>query len=463
MKIPALFIALTIACSAQDDASIVRFVNGDQLSGNVQSLSKETLSWESSILKEPAEFGLTHVLDLTLPASLPEGAGEGIGHEAVLEMTNGDSIRGKLSGIADEEIRLNTWYAGELVFRRVIVKSVTISGSSDYVYRGPKDLKEWTPGRDRGGWTFRNGALYTATPGGIAREIQFPEEFSISFDAAWRNSFRPKIIFLSDDIRSDSPKSGYEMVFQGNSVYLKKGGASGYLGQAANIPQLRENEKAKIEIRCSKKSGKIVLYVDGEFVDIWEDSDMDVEKSGKGFHIISQDAAPLKISNIAVSTWDGYVEDLPKLQDAFQGRDFRNGLDFEDGSSKPNAATDDTPPGRMILRNGDTIEGEVLGIKEDNITLKTPFTEITFPIERLKNVVLSKADMETPRLNNGDVRATLADGSRLVFRLDGVEDDTLLGFSQNFGEARFSRAAFTRIEFNIHNRELAAQRNRDDW
>jgi len=81
----------------------------------------------------------------------------------------------------------------------------------------------------------------------------------------------------------------------------------------------------------------------------------------------------------------------------------------------------------------------------------------------LKNLLLKSADMETPKRNKGDVRATLADGSRMVFRLDGVEDKFLVGFSQNFGTARFAKDAFERIEFNIYNREFEGRRFRDDW
>jgi hypothetical protein len=71
--------------------------------------------------------------------------------------------------------------------------------------------------------------------------------------------------------------------------------------------------------------------------------------------------------------------------------------------------------------------------------------------------------METPKREKNDVRATLADGSRLVFRFDGVDGDKLVGFSQHFGEARFSKDAFRRIEFNIYNKAMEAMRLRDDW
>jgi hypothetical protein len=104
-----------------------------------------------------------------------------------------------------------------------------------------------------------------------------------------------------------------------------------------------------------------------------------------------------------------------------------------------------------------------MGIEGDMIKVKTPLSEVTFPIYRLKNIVLKPADMETPILLKGDVRATFADGSRMVFRLDKVRDKKLVGFSQNFGQAEFSKDAFRRIEFNIHDSKMKDMRRSEDW
>jgi hypothetical protein len=70
--------------------------------------------------------------------------------------------------------------------------------------------------------------------------------------------------------------------------------------------------------------------------------------------------------------------------------------------------------------------------------------------------------MEEAKLYAADVRATLADGSRMVFRLDGVEENALIGFSQNFGTARFRKDAFKRIEFNLYPKAGEPTRLGDD-
>ena len=466
MKIPVLLLALAVTSRAEGESSVVRFSNGDQLTGELVSLTGEGLTWRSQLLKEPAEFALKHVLDLSLPVGAPPADRPAVAHEAILEMTNGDSIRGQLAGINDSEIRLSTWYAGEIAVRRVNVKSVQISSVSDIHYRGPNSIEEWTQGDGGDSWTFRGGALLAASPGGIAREIDFPEESVVAFDASWRGAFRPKIVLFSDDVGTSNPQAGYEMVFQGNSVYVKKAGSNNWLGHSTNAGVLREIEKARIEIKVSLKSGKIALFVDGAIIDIWQDDAIDRESLGKGFHFVSQDSSQLKVWNIEVAGWDGHLEEAPNRRFQLHARRFEGGgfeIDDFGGTPEPKKE-EEIPEGRMVLRNGDTIEGEVLSVKGEEITLKTPFAEVSFPVARLKNIALSGKNLETPKLYNGDVRATMADGSRFVFRLDAVEDDALVGFSQNFGTARFGKGAFKRIEFNIHPKPGAeTPRFRDDW
>lgn len=462
MKIPAAILMLALACSAEENSTVVRFSNSDQLTGEMLGLSVEKLTWQSEILKEPAEFDIRYVMDLNMPSGADKREEVDAAHEATLEMTNGDSINGVLTGLTNEEIRLNTWYAGEMVFRRANVKSVNISKASDYFYRGPNSLDEWVL-TDESAWTFKAGVLQSLSSGGVSREIDFPDEFTIAFDAAWRGSFRPKIAFLTTDVGKKTPDGGYEVVFQGNSVHIKKGGSNAWLGHTTNAGELRENEKARIEIKASVKTGKILLIVDGSVIEIWEDNDVDPKALGKGFYFVAQDRSPLRITNIEVTGWDGNHDELQRQGGQFLRRNLRGDIGFGDGDNDGKDQEEKVAEGRMVLRNGDTVEGEVSGIEGEEITLKTPLSEVKFPVSRLRNIILQEADMETPKRYKGDVRATLADGTRLVFRLDGVVDGKIIGSSQNFGEAEFLKGAFKRIEFNIYDRKMEKMRMEKEW
>jgi hypothetical protein len=177
MKTAALLLATIFPCLAQQDGSVVRFSNGDRLTGDLLALNGEKLSWKSQLLKEPAEFDLKYVVDLELPVGAPPAGRPEAAHEAMISMTNGDTIRGQLAGITDTEIRLATWYAEELILKRVNVKSAKISSIADIYYRGPNSIEEWT-NRDGGdGWTFRGGALTSDAPGGLRSRLWIRDGF----------------------------------------------------------------------------------------------------------------------------------------------------------------------------------------------------------------------------------------------------------------------------------------------
>ena len=196
---------------------------------------------------------------------------------------------------------------------------------------------------------------------------------------------------------------------------------------------------------------------------MWEDEAIDKKELGKGLHLVAQDTSPLKFSKIRVQTWDGHIDNVANQQAALgRGifpRQFRN--DLRDQAEEEEETV---PEGRMLLRNGDSLEGEVIGISDDLIAVKTPYAEVEFPLTRFKNLTLETENMETPKLMARDVRATLSDGSRLVFSMEDFKDGKIIGFSQNFGTAEFDLSAITRIEFNIHDRALKKVRLRmDDW
>ena len=114
----------------------------------------------------------------------------------------------------------------------------------------------------------------------------------------------------------------------------------------------------------------------------------------------------------------------------------------------------------MELRNGDSIDGEVMSITDGVITAKTLFREIKLPVELLRSVALKDISPERSKREKRDVRGSLPDGSSFVFRLDQVSDDTMTGYSQNFGMAEFKISNFNLIEFNIYESNLEELRNR---
>jgi hypothetical protein len=360
-------------------------------------------------------------------------------------------------------VELDTWFAGRLKFNRLMIRDVRISERPDFIYRGPAGLDGWTQSGEKPAWIYQNSSFRSTAVGSIARNVNLPDECSIAFDASWRGSFSLKLVFFSDDIASDHPTSGYEMTIQTRSVYLRSCKTQKFLGHTPNAVMLQENEKARIEVRASKKTGKICLFIDGEIIDVWTDPDVAGNEFGQGIHFISQNESPVQVSRIEVGAWDGEVEQVPDPQRFGGIRQFGNQFEQMDDEPEPVGREKKTNSERMELRNGDSITGEVLSIIDGIITVRTPFREVRLPVESLRSVALKPVDLERCKRENGDVRVWFPDGSSMVFKLLGVTEDSLIGNSQNFGTANFKISAFNRIEFNIYDPELNDIRLANGW
>ena len=449
LRFTALFatIALSSAVHA-DEPHTLRFLNGDMMTGKPDAIDRHHVTWQAPALKTPARFLADQIRHLQLPSKihLPERTD---GHEATLTLTNGDDLRGQLESVTDDEITLDTWYAGQLVFRRVMVRDLSIREMPEYVYRGPDSIDAWTQTGDPPAWSMTDeGAYISNAPGSIAREMPLPDELTIEFEAQWQGSFRLHLILFSDDPETDSPDNGYEVVFQRQSVHIRRCGQRQWIGHSNRAIELQQNEKARIRIRASARTGQFAFYVNDHIIDAWTDDDIDADKLGSAIHFISRDNSPLVISRLDISHWNGILDEQPDAHPMVGRMDFRGGLD----SDEPQEEAEDPDDGSMVLRNGDRIRGIVKAIEDGLITIDTSFREISLPVERLRTVALKPVDLEEPKRENGDIRAWFTDGGSMVFRLEGVSEDgaRVQGYSQTFGNATFDLSAFNRLEFNIY-------------
>lgn len=242
----------------------------------------------------------------------------------------------------------------------------------------------------------------------------------------------------------------------------------GFLGNGQS-QEFLENEKVKIEIRASRKTGKLCMLVNDQMIDSWSDPEFKKGKFAGGLQFISVGSLPLRISGIAVAELDKGGDQIPEPQVGMGG--FRGGMGIQRFGAGPMANDDSSPPeskkpsenNRMKLSNGDSLEGEVSAINDGIIDIKTPLGEIQLPVARLRDIKLKSADLEICIRRKGDIRASMSDGSSIVFRMDGVANGSITGSSQNFGSADFKIDAINRIEFNIYDPDLEGKRVSEEW
>lgn len=456
---PLLAILLLSHASAAPGSGTIRFFNQDQLAGEISTIEKDLIRWNSPQLEKPAPFFTNQVLEISQP---PAAHNSQANCEAVVVLTNGDSLRGQLSAVNDQSIELDTWYAGKISLKRAMVESLKIVDRPKLFYQGPEGLEGWKRVDDPKAWTFEAGLFKSHAAGQIARDVKMPAVCKVAFDLTWRSSLRARIIVRSDDITTKDPSNAYDLIIQRKYVYLRKrwnsngNAGNNVLGPTVNVPQFSENEKARIELCIDQKKGVFNLLVDGLPVAVWNDNDFKEGSMGGGLHFIAEDSLPLSIGRIEVSEWDSVVERMPEAENPIQAEP-------EEGEVKEAPAKEVPNTGHMTLRNGDTLTGEVLSTENGIVRVKTHFEELKLPVSRLKTIALKAVDHEEAILRNGDVRAWFPDGSRIIFHLDAATPDAIQGSSQNFGTVSFKPSAFNRIEFNLYDPKFQTLRGEKTW
>lgn len=449
-------LALTAAVVASPH-SVVRFTNNDQLTGTPESIVSDALIWKSPLLEEPAAFHTSKLLDLSLTENVPKKTAD---HEAVVTLTNGDSIRGQLASVDEKVVALDTWFAGRLNFNRVMVKGVKIEEKVDYLYRGPSSIEGWAQSKNSNAWTYSRSAFRSSAAGSIGRKDILTDECSISFDTAWKgDSISLRVNLFANEATSGDPSSGYELSFQRGSIHLRNAKTDNFLGSAQS-QALMENDRVRVEIRASLKSNRIAILINDRMLEVWNDPDAGKAQPGKALHFISVNQQPHRISNIRVAAWDGVIDKMPNPQPGFG---MRFGLAGEKEKLEPSPITEKSDDKRMKLANGDSLTGEVSSIQNGKIGIKTSLGEISLPISRLRTIALKPVEPERSIRRNGDVRAWFSDGSSIVFELNSFTEGNMTGSSQNFGSATFNLAAFNRIDFNIYSRQYEELRTQSEW
>ncbi|MGB9603606.1 MAG: hypothetical protein ACPMAG_12530, partial [Limisphaerales bacterium] len=133
-------------------------------------------------------------------------------------------------------------------------------------------------------------------------------------------------------------------------------------------------------------------------------------------------SAPLKISNITVSQWDGRIE-LPTNQVDNAKSDF------------------------VRLLNNDAVTGSVKEFKNDKIIVQTQLGNMEIPISRISQIYFSIIGRDPVLRKIDEVSALLNKNATLTLKIQRWEGDHLVATSPMFGELKIPLWAFKTIVF----------------
>ncbi|MGC9036611.1 MAG: hypothetical protein ACP5K7_12385 [Verrucomicrobiia bacterium] len=416
----------------------VWFTNGDKLCGQIISIdSSKGALLKNKFIEGNTAFPLDKIVKIVFAERQTPSAA--MKNPCRVRLINLDEIEGDLISINEKEMVLGTLFSGKISIPRKRIDSVTpIVPNPTIVYQGPTGIEGWTvsdspaPDAKPTSWKYSNGAFIATESGAIARDLKLPDMATIEFDLAWQNYLSVAIALYASTLnpiplanKDELPDFGSFYSLQinfntANLMLIKKGAPLNSMG-IAFLPNIDRKTSARLTIRVNKPTRSIYLYIDGVLVRQWVDPG-EFGGSGTCVRFVNQLSAPLKISNITVSQWDGRIE-LPTNQVDNAKSDF------------------------VRLLNNDAVTGSVKEFKNDKIIVQTQLGNMEIPISRISQIYFSIIGRDPVLRKIDEVSALLNKNATLTLKIQRWEGDHLVATSPMFGELKIPLWAFKTIVF----------------
>jgi hypothetical protein len=417
-----LAVAVTAAASADEAPDdLLRFTDGDQLHGKFAGLDdRGRVLWKRQDVENTVEFETDKLRQIVLRGGRPA---KGIDSGAHARLLGGDRIPGTIVSLDAETLVLDTPLAGQLALPRNHLEVLAPQPFGGRVhYAGPFNSEGWQildppPGdndeeeqepdadgdeESREPWQIARTAWYSgdsATGRPLVRESGMEDAAVLRFRLAWRNQLALSVGFHADFIE---PKAEDEDDENADAARARRGtlalpyrfGSSYVLSlhshyammyrcgfdedgkpftrrmqNSSNSFRLPQVGNSAVELRCDRKSGRILLFVDGEFAMQWDESEEGYAGIGKGFgFLVNSSGSQVRISDILVAEWNGMI-DSARSMDA-PDRDV------------------------VLLTNGtDRFSGKVSAVRDDHLELASSYADMKIPLSRVAEIHFARESL----------------------------------------------------------------------
>jgi len=356
------------------------FLNGDRLHGRLTSLDGAAglLTWQHKAAPEPMRYQLAALDKLDLLPRKAEGLQP---QKSVVQLVNGDRLRGDVVTLDAAGLVLKTWYAGTLNIARTRLSELAPAAAQlDVLYEGPTaDLAGWTTqnnGMRGGGLAYRNGGLVLPLGQPIGRKLpNLPDQVRFEFEVSNYASAYFVFWFFCDSPRNMGGSDAYYLNFYGSRMEFQRmmrneGNRS--LGSIDNDAERRVKNHLLVTILADRKERHFAVLFDGKLMREFNDS-QDFKGAGDCIMFQTHQASSMKIAKIKIARWDGK---LPKAENS-------SGGDVEQDS--------------LTFLNGDAMSGSVRSITTNNVKFETSYAVLDVPLARIARMrFANKLDLALP-------------------------------------------------------------------
>ena len=176
-------LSILLACAIcprliRGDDAVLRWNNGDALSGTFVKADDRTLTWRSLMFTDPLQIEMSHLATVQFPEN--ETTDSGTADDTFrIQVRNGDFLEGRLKSITESTMSFESDRFGAFEIPRNQIYGLHRSANSGLIYSGPRGLEGWqsafrrTPQNNNDGGM---GGRFFAVPAVQAEENTEPEK-----------------------------------------------------------------------------------------------------------------------------------------------------------------------------------------------------------------------------------------------------------------------------------------------
>ncbi len=455
----ALLTALPLP--AQPAVDVFQLLDGSTLHGALEAIDPvKGIRWKHPAAGAAIEFLPRNAHQIRFAQVAPPPAQASAHHTCRFRFINGDELTGNLLSLDAQHIELETWFAGKLRAPRAGVQSLAfIAKGFATIYDGPNGVEGWTTGPAPNAWQFRDGTLTGAANAFMGRDLKLPAQSRVEFEVGAPSGMQFYLCLYTDATeRFNFVSSGYQFQFGPGYANLMRGqGQFGmqHLGQA-RIPPPSPDRPLRIEIRADLLVGALTLLVDGSVIQQWNDPNAakpivpavdpklpptvadavrDAARArgpllpGTGLSFFMLNGG-IQLSAVKVSAWDGRPIEPEQVATNFTGHLVR-------------------------LANQDRAVGEVRTIRDGKLTLAATAGSLEIPLTRITQVVLAPAAPPATNRPAGETHARLSSGETVALTQPRWDGRQLVGVSQHFGPLQLDTRWVRLLRFNPEREPVA--------
>ncbi len=455
LPILVVLFAATFPIRAQPAVDVFQFLDGSTLHGALEGIDPvKGIRWKHPASAAPIGFLPRNAHQIRLAQAAPPPAQASANHTCRFRFLNGDELTGNLVSLDAQHIELETWFAGKLRAPRAGVQSLAfLAKGFATLYEGPNDLAGWATGPTPAAWQLRDGVLTAAANAFMGRDLKLPPQSRVEFDVGSAGALNLYFSLYTDAVeRFNFASSGYQFNLGLGYMNLMRGqGQFGmqHLGQA-QIPVPLPGRKLHVEIRADMMAGALTLLIDGNVIQQWADPNAakfaepaldpnlpptvaeavrDAARArgpvlpGTGLSFFTLNSG-IQLSAIKVSAWDGRPVEPEVLATNFTGQLVR-------------------------LANKDRAIGQVESIHNGKLALALPDGgKLDVPLARVTQIVFAPEQPPATNRPAGETHAHLSSGETIALTQPRWAGQQLAGVSPHFGPLQLDTRWVRMLRFN---------------